>query len=87
MPHLLLHHKVQNFDTWKITYDEHATARKAAGFTELHLMRALSDRNDVVILFHLEDLAKARVFAGSDDLKRTMQRSGVIGNVELLELD
>ncbi len=51
MTHLLVHHKVQDFDTWKAAYDRHASARNEAGLTELHLLRNVSDPNDVVILF------------------------------------
>lgn len=86
MPHLLLQHKVDYFDTWKIAYDRHATARKVAGVTELHLLRGIADPNHVVILFHLADLERARAFLASDDLKTTMEKSGVVGEVQLTEL-
>lgn len=87
MPHLLIHHKVQNFDTWKIAYDAHRSARDQAGLRELHLLRGATDRNDVVILFAAQDLARARAFAHSDDLRSAMQNAGVVGAPDMLELE
>ena len=87
MPYLLIHHKVENFDTWKSAYDEHRSARNEAGLTEIHLLRNAADRNDVVILFQAEDLERARAFASSDDLRTAMQKAGVVGAPELIELE
>ncbi len=86
MTHLLIHHKVQNFDAWKVAYDRHASARAEAGLTELHLLRNVSEPNDVVILFQAKDAERARAFASSDDLKSAMQGAGVVGTPELIEL-
>jgi hypothetical protein len=36
--------------------------------------------NDVVILQDVADVAKARTWFGSDDLKAAMQKSGVLGS-------
>ena len=87
MPHLLIHHRVQNFDTWKGAYDRHRDMRDQAGLTELHLLRNVADRNDVVILFEAEDLERARAFVRSDDLRNKMQEAGVVGAPELIELE
>ena len=87
MPHLLVHHKVQNFETWKSAYDRHRNVRDQAGLKELHLLRNVADRNDVVILFEAEDLERARAFVRSDDLRNKMQEAGVVGAPELLELE
>jgi heme-degrading monooxygenase HmoA len=87
MPHLLIHHKVENFAIWKRAYDGHRNARDQAGLTELHLLRTVADQNDVVILFETDDLERARAFVRSDDLRNKMQEAGVIGTPELLELE
>ena len=65
MAHLLIHHKVADFAKWKATYDAHAGTRQSAGLTELHSLRSLDDRNDVVILFTVADLDKAKALASS----------------------
>jgi heme-degrading monooxygenase HmoA len=87
MSYLLIHHKVQNFDNWKKAYDDHRGARDQAGLAELHLLRSVADRNDVVILFKADDLERARAFVRSDDLRKAMQGAGVVGVPELLELE
>ena len=87
MPYLLIHHKVENFDTWKSAYDAHQGARDKVGLTELHLLRNAADRNDVVILFQAEDLERTRVFASSNDLRTAMEKAGVVGVPELIELE
>jgi hypothetical protein len=86
MSHLLVHHKVENFDTWKPLYDAHRTTRAVAGLKQIHLLRSLSDPNDVVLLFEARDMEKARTFARSDDLRQTMKRAGVIGTPQIVEL-
>ena len=87
MPHLLIHHKVQNFDTWKSAYDAHLNMREQAGLRELHLLRGATDRNDVVALFATDDLERARAFVRSADLRSIMQKAGVVGAPVLVELE
>ncbi len=86
MAHLLIHHAVKDFSTWKEAYDEHRSARDAAGLTELYLLQGADDPNDVVLLFAARDLDKARAFAASEDLRETMIRAGVVGEPRIIEL-
>jgi hypothetical protein len=44
------------------------------------VFRNAEDPNDVVILQDVADVAKARTWFGSDDLKAAMQKSGVVGS-------
>jgi hypothetical protein len=77
MPHVLVRSKVQDFAKWKVKYDEHLSARKAAGLTERNLFRNADNPNEVILLFEASDLGKARAFVSSDDLRQKMQESGV----------
>jgi hypothetical protein len=43
------------------------------------VFRSAEDPNDVVVLQDVADVAKARTWVGSEDLKAAMQKSGVIG--------
>jgi hypothetical protein len=86
MAHLLVQHAVEDFPRWKAGYDDHKSFRDAAGLTELHLLQGIEDPNYVVLLFEAEDMAKAREFTTSDDLKEVMARLGVIGEVGVHEL-
>ena len=86
MSYLLIHHKVENFDTWKRAYDDHHVAREVTGLKELRMLRSVSDPNDIVLLFEARDSQKAHAFARSPDLREAMKGAGVIGIPEILEL-
>jgi hypothetical protein len=79
MSHILIRHKVADFKKWKPVYDAHLPTREKAGLKQVHLGRNVESPNEVVILFEGADLDRAKAFAGSDDLKRTMQEAGVLG--------
>ena len=86
MNYLLVHHRVQNFQKWKMVYDEHLPKRQAAGVKEKNLWHADADPNDVILLFEANDLPKARAFAESDDLAQIMAKAGVIGKPDVTYL-
>jgi hypothetical protein len=86
MNYLLVHHRVKNFQEWKIAYDEHLPKRQQAGVKEKNLWHADADPNDVTLLFETNDLSKARAFAESDDLRQIMAKAGVIGKPEVAYL-
>jgi hypothetical protein len=44
------------------------------------VFRNAQDQNDIVVLQDVADVAKARSWLGSDDMKATMQKSGVVGS-------
>ena len=54
--------------------------RVSAGITNGRVFRSADDPNEVVVLQDVADVAKARTWFGSDDLKAAMQKSGVIGS-------
>ncbi len=53
------------------------SARQKAGLKEEHLFRNADDPNEVMLLFSVEDVDKAKAFTGSDDLRQTMENAGV----------
>jgi hypothetical protein len=75
-----IHLKVKDYITWRTGYDGHEKNRVSAGITNGRVFRRAEDPNDVVILQDVADVAKARTWLGSDDLKAVMQKSGVIGS-------
>lgn len=77
MPYLLIRHKVEDYAKWKPVFDDHSNARKAAGSKGGYLFRNANDGNEVMIVLEVEDLERCRQFVESDDLKETMQKSGV----------
>ena len=77
---LTIHIKVKDYATWRPAYDGHEKNRLSAGITNGRVFRNAQEPNDVVILQDVADVAKARTWLGSNDMKATMQKSGVVGS-------
>jgi len=77
MAHMLVRHKVADFDKWKSVYEDHRSAREAAGLIDLHLWRNEGDPSEVILLFEVSDVEKAKEFARSPDAKEKMEAAGV----------
>ncbi len=71
---MLIHHRVKDYDVWRPLYDAHENSRASAGITNGRVFRKAEDPNDLVILFDAADVAKARSWTTSEDLKSTMQK-------------
>ncbi len=72
--------KVQDYGTWRTGYEGGEQRRLSAGITNSKVYRRAEDPNDVVILSDVADVAKARSFFSSDELKAAMQKNGVQGS-------
>jgi heme-degrading monooxygenase HmoA len=79
MASMIIHHRVRDYAAWRPGYDAHESSRSAAGITDGRVYRNAEDPNDVVIVANVSDLAKARAWTASDDLKLAMQKAGVLG--------
>ena len=77
---LTIHLKVKDYATWRTGYDGHEKSRVSAGITNGRVFRSVDDSNDLVVLQDVADVSKARAWLGSDDMKATMQKSGVLGS-------
>lgn len=84
---MLIRHKVKDFTVWKAGYDAHAPKRDEAGLTEQYLLRGVDDANEVVMLFEAQDIARAKAFAESADLREAMQAVGVVGKPDICFLN
>jgi hypothetical protein len=83
---VLVHHRVADFDSWKVGFDDHEGTRRAAGIVAHHINRAKDDPNDLNIFLAASDLDAAKEFATSADLKETMEKLGVVSAPELIWL-
>lgn len=83
MINMLVHHAVKDFSKWRPAFDADAAARQAAGLREINVWRNADEPQEVVLLFEVLDVAKAKAFAASTDLKDRMVASGVIGRPEI----
>lgn len=76
---LVIHHKVADYAKWRPVFDGHKSRQEAAGLTNPRVYQALDDANDITIVFDVADVAKAKTFTSSKDLKVTMGKAGVVG--------
>ena len=77
---LTLHFKVKDFNAWRTSYQANDKGRASAGITNGRVFRNADDPNEVVVLQDVADVAKARTWLGSEEMKATMQKNGVIGS-------
>lgn len=86
-PHVLVRHKVEDFDKWKEGFDASAELRKSHGAAKGHLFRGADNPDEVVILFHWDDMDRARAFTQSAELREAMEKSGVSDRPDIYFLD
>lgn len=77
MAHMLVRHKVADFDKWKLEYEDHRSAREASGLKDLYLWRNEGDPSEIILLFEVSDVEKAKKFTSSPDAKEKMEAAGV----------
>lgn len=85
--YMLVRHKVKDFSEWKTGYDNHRPKREEAGLTDRYLLHNANEPNEVIVLFEAKSLDSAKAFAGSEDLKATMQKAGVIDKPDIYFLN
>jgi uncharacterized protein YeaO (DUF488 family) len=83
MPFLMIRHDVADFDQWKKKYSAHETARRAAGLTEVHLLRDVEKPTHVILMFSVSDVQRAKEFGASADLQAAMKDAGVVGKPDI----
>ncbi len=77
---LTLHFKVKDFNAWRTSYNGNEKNRTSAGITNGKVFRSADNPNEVVILQDVADVAKARTWYGSNEMKTTMENGGVLGS-------
>ena len=87
MPHLLVRHRVEDYARWRPIFDDHASFRGRYGSTGGLVFRNADDSAEVVMLFEVDDLDRAREFVGSDELREAMQSAGVLDQPDIYFLN
>ncbi len=87
MVHVLVRHKVADFNRWKEAFDTHVIARKRAGEISFHVFHNLEDSHDIFLLLDWESADAARKFMTSSELRDRMQQAGVLGPPEIQYLE
>jgi quinol monooxygenase YgiN len=82
MVYLLVHHRIEDYKSWRPFFDEHEGMRKKNGAVSAKVFQKADDPQDISILFEWDSEANARRFVESTDLREVMKRAGVIGMPE-----
>lgn len=79
MAHFLVHHRVEDYKSWKSVFDGHSSLRSEAGSLGGKIFRSASDPNEIFTLLEWDSLDNAKKFAQSDSIKEAMKKAGVVG--------
>jgi len=77
MTHVLIIHKVEDYQTWKAIFDQAAGIRKTAGEISYQLLRYDTDANRIVHFSEWSSLDEARRFFESQELVEIRKKAGV----------
>ena len=84
MIYLNVRHTVADYTKWRVGFDAHETARRAAGATGgQQIYCDLENPNAVTIVMEWDSADKARKFATDPALRQVMEQAGVIGAPEV----
>lgn len=76
---VFVQHKVKDYATWRKAYNAFDAMRKKMGVTAQSVYRIDGEPNNVMITHDFATMDKAKAFAGSMELKETMEKAGVDG--------
>ena len=77
MTHLMIRHKVKNYEAWKEEFDNFADFRKTNGEKSYMIMRSEDDAENLHLFFEWDTHENAQKFLRSAELKQAMQKAGV----------
>ena len=73
---------VKDWDAWKKEFDDHKQVRMDAGLLDRAVGQSMDDNHVAIVILTVTDMAKARAFVASPDLKARMEKGGVVGTPE-----
>jgi hypothetical protein len=76
---LIMMHKVKDWDAFRNEFDKHKQVRLDAGLIDRVIAHSIDDIHQAVLVFAVTDMAKAKAFLQSADLKDKMEKAGVEG--------
>jgi hypothetical protein len=83
MIQVLVHHQVADYNSWRAVFDAALEFRHNGGECGCRIFRKAGNPNDLTLLFDWEDMDKAKHYMTSDELRKKMQLSGVVGVPEI----
>jgi protein-disulfide isomerase len=76
---LMMTHKLKDWDAFKNEFDKHKQVRLDAGLIDRAIGHPIDDPHEAILVFAVTDMAKAKAFLQSKDLKDKMEKAGVEG--------
>ncbi len=84
MIYLNVRHTAADYAKWRVGFDAHEPARRAAGATGVQqVYRDVENPNAITIVMEWDSAEKARKFAQDPALRQVMEKAGVIGAPEV----
>ena len=74
----IVRHKIADYGKWRAVFDADEGRRKSAGLTNPRVYRSADDKNEVVMIFDIADMKKAKEFTAAPELKDAMMKAGVV---------
>lgn len=75
-------HTIKDYAVWKKAFDADELNRKGAGLNFIVIGRSAENANNITVVLHAADVAKAKTFSASPKLKEVMEKNGVISKPE-----
>jgi heme-degrading monooxygenase HmoA len=86
--YMVVCHKVKDYAQWKRAFDKYIESfSRKYGLGEVHVCRNADDANEIILSTEVEDIARAREFAKSSELKEAMKEAGVTKETGIWFLD
>lgn len=83
MVHVLVHHRVEDYNRWKKAFDDAVEWRRERGEKSFEVYRREHDSGDLTLLFGWDEIGVARDFFASAELRRRMEEAGVVGEPDV----
>jgi heme-degrading monooxygenase HmoA len=79
MPYTLVRITVEDFDKWKLVFEEAAALRQSYGSVGVQVFRVVDKPNEVVLVGEYENLEHARQLFQSQEFREVTKRAGLVG--------
>jgi hypothetical protein len=80
---IYVRHPIAEYTHWRQAFDAHESTRRHYGLRVLKVQRNIDRPLEIIIVLEAEDLALAREFAESNELRVAMIHAGVVGRPEV----
>ena len=83
MKHLVVDHQVKDYTSWRKEFDKDDETRKKFNVRIENILRDKNDKNHITVVAGVPDYEAAQRFISSPELKKTMEKAGVIGQPQI----